>query len=149
MAAERNQRAVYASAGWEIDLARRELRSRGAHVPLGSRAFEIIAELVQADGELLSKDELTRRVWRGVHVDEGALRVHMVAIRKAFGPDRNLLNNTAGRGYRLLGAWNVRQVDVPVHATASDPMQSRPDLDVDARCRIRVDRPFCRDCTFA
>src|SRR4249920_3269671 len=43
MAAERNQRTVYASAGWEIDLARRELRSRGAPVPLGSRAFEIVA----------------------------------------------------------------------------------------------------------
>jgi predicted ATPase/DNA-binding winged helix-turn-helix (wHTH) protein len=126
MAAERHHRAVYASAGWEIDLARRELRSKGAPVPLGSRAFEIVAELVQADGELLSKDELTKRVWRGVHVDEGALRVHMVAIRKAFGPDRDLLNNAAGRGYRLLGEWNVRQVDVPVRATASDPMHSPP-----------------------
>jgi predicted ATPase/DNA-binding winged helix-turn-helix (wHTH) protein len=114
---------VYASAGWEIDLARRELRSRGAPVPLGSRAFEIIAELVQANGELLSKDELTRRVWRDVHVDEGALRVHMVAIRKAFGTDRNLLNTTVGRGYRLLGTWDVRQVDEPVRAAASEAMQ--------------------------
>ena len=122
LAAERNQRAVFASNGWEIDLARRELRSNGAPVPLGSRAFEIVAELVQADGELLSKDELTRRVWRGVHVDEGALRVHMVAIRKAFGPDRTLLNTTVGRGYRLLGAWNVREIDLPVRATASAPM---------------------------
>jgi predicted ATPase/DNA-binding winged helix-turn-helix (wHTH) protein len=124
MAAERNQRAVYASAGWEIDLARRELRSSGAPVPLGSRAFEIIAELVQADGALLSKDELTRRVWRGVHVDEGALRVHMVAIRKAFGPDRDLLNNTVGRGYRLLGEWKARQIDVPVRVAAIEAIQT-------------------------
>jgi predicted ATPase/DNA-binding winged helix-turn-helix (wHTH) protein len=91
---------------------------------LGSRAFEIITELVQADGELLSKDELTRQVWRGMHVDEGALRVHMVAIRKALGPDRDLLNNTVGRGYRLLGAWKARQVDAPVRAAAPAPMQS-------------------------
>jgi DNA-binding winged helix-turn-helix (wHTH) protein len=33
--------------GWEIDLARRGLRLRGAPVPLGSRAFEIIEILVQ------------------------------------------------------------------------------------------------------
>ena len=57
MAGESSQRPVYASAGWEIDLARRELRSMGVHVPLGSRAFEIIAELVQAAGELISKEE--------------------------------------------------------------------------------------------
>src|SRR5262245_58185817 len=67
MAAERHQRSVYASNGWEVDLARRELRSKGTPVPLGSRAFEILAELVQASGELVSKDELTRRVWRDVH----------------------------------------------------------------------------------
>src|SRR5262245_53925608 len=98
MAAEQNPRAVYASAGGAIDLAGRERGWRGAHVPLGSRAFAIMAELVQADGELISKDELTRRVWRGVHVEEGALRVHMVAIRKALGTDRDMLNNTVGRG---------------------------------------------------
>jgi hypothetical protein len=32
--------AVYASGGWEIDPTRRELRSDGILVPLGSRAFE-------------------------------------------------------------------------------------------------------------
>jgi DNA-binding winged helix-turn-helix (wHTH) protein len=111
MAAAQNQRAVYASAGWEIDLARRQLRSKGAPVPLGSRAFEIIAELVQAGGDLLSKDELAKRVWRGVHVDEGALRVHMVAIRKALGADRQLLNNSAGRGYRLWRNTTTGQID--------------------------------------
>src|ERR1700760_3645888 len=83
MTAGSGQRPVYACAGWEIDLARRELRSMGALVPLGGRAFEIIAELVQAEGELVSKNELAERVWRGVFVEESALRVHIAAIRKA------------------------------------------------------------------
>src|SRR6266478_9919293 len=48
MVPEQGQRPVYASAGWEIDLARRELRSSGVPVPLGGRAFEIVAELVQS-----------------------------------------------------------------------------------------------------
>ena len=85
----------------------------GVPVPLGGRAFEIIAELVQADGELVSRADLTERVWRGVFVEESAVRVHIAAIRKAFGPDRDMLNNTVGRGYRLLGSWRIRQEDVP------------------------------------
>jgi len=85
----------------------------GLPVPLGGRAFEIIAELVQAAGELVSKNDLSARVWPGVFVEESALRVHIAAIRKAFGPDRDLLNTTVGRGYRLLGAWKIRQVDAP------------------------------------
>src|SRR3954470_18788173 len=113
MPPEAGQRPVYAAAGWEIDLARRELRSMGMPVPLGGRAFEIVAELVQAAGDLVSKNDLAERVWPGVFVEESALRVHIAAIRKAFGPDRDLLNTTVGRGYRLLGAWKIRQVDAP------------------------------------
>ena len=113
MAAGSGQRPVYASAGWEIDLAKRELRSMGMPVPLGGRAFDIIAQLVQADGELVSRADLTERVWQGIFVDESALRVHIAAIRKAFGPDRDMLSNTVGRGYRLLGSWRIRQVDAP------------------------------------
>ena len=63
MVPEQGQRPVYASAGWEIDLARRELRSQGVPVPLGGRAFEIVAELVQSGGELVSKTDLAERVW--------------------------------------------------------------------------------------
>ena len=118
MTAGASQRPIYACAGWEIDLAKRQLRSMGSPVPLGGRAFEIIAELVQAHGELIAKDDLTRRVWRGLFVDESALRVHIAAIRKALGPDRDMLNTTVGRGYRLLGTWRIRHVDVPPQASA-------------------------------
>ena len=96
MAAERNQRTVYASAGWEIDLARRELRSRGAPVPLGSRAFEIVAELVQADGELLSKDELTRTGLARRARGRGRASRPYGRHSQGSGPDRDFLSNTAG-----------------------------------------------------
>src|SRR5262245_49080804 len=133
MSAGSGQRPVYASAGWEIDLAKRELRSMGVPVPLGGRAFEIIAQLVQADGELVSRADLTERVWRGVFVEESALRVHIAAIRKAFGPDRDMLNNTVGRGYRLLGSWRIRQEDVPAEPATPLPMPSTnsPDAALD------------------
>src|SRR5689334_517295 len=123
MAAERKHQSVYALSGWEIDFGRRELRSKGVPVLLGSRACEFLAELVQSNGELLSRDELPRRVWRGVHVEDSALRVHMAAIRKASGADRELLNTSVGRGYRLLGEWAIRQTDVAASAPASDTMQ--------------------------
>ncbi|WP_225117853.1 winged helix-turn-helix domain-containing protein [Bradyrhizobium sp. BRP22] len=92
----------------------------GVPVPLGGRAFEIIAELVQAQGELVSKRDLTQRVWRGVFVEESALRVHIAAIRKALGPDRDMLATTVGRGYRLLGSWRIRHVDAPSHSAAPE-----------------------------
>jgi len=114
------QRPVYVCEGWEIDLARRELRSIGKPVPLGGRAFEILAELVQAGGDLVSRNDLAERVWRGVFVEESALRVHIAAIRKAFGSDRDMLGTTVGRGYRLLGAWRIRHVEAPRQSAAPE-----------------------------
>jgi predicted ATPase/DNA-binding winged helix-turn-helix (wHTH) protein len=122
---DEGQRPVYVSGGWEIDLARREFRSQGVLVPLGGRAFEIIAELAQSGGELVSKVELTERVWQRTFVEESALRVHIAAIRKAFGSDRGMLTTAVGRGYRLLGNWKIRQEGAPAEPAAVQPMQAR------------------------
>jgi predicted ATPase/DNA-binding winged helix-turn-helix (wHTH) protein len=94
---------------WEMDLTRRELRTHGIPVPLGGRAFDIVEVLARSAGELVTKDEIMRRVWSGAVVEESALQVHISAIRKAFGSDRGMLKTAFGRGYRLLGAWTIRQ----------------------------------------
>jgi DNA-binding winged helix-turn-helix (wHTH) protein len=95
----------------QIDLARRELRVLNSPVPIGGRAFEVIEVLAQSAGELVTKDELIRRIWPGAVVGENTLQVHAMAIRKALGPYRNLLKTESGRGYRLLGDWTVRRHD--------------------------------------
>src|SRR6204780_2071238 len=106
---EQNHPAVYQAGECEIDLARRELRTRGVPVPIGGRAFEIIDVLVQSAGELVTKNDLMARVWPGVIVEDNTLQFHISAIRKALGSDRGILKTASGRGYRLLGAWTSRQ----------------------------------------
>src|ERR1700744_4393607 len=103
---------VYACDHWEIDLGRRELRSRGIPVPLGGRAFEIVTVLVQSAAELVTKDHVMERVWPGAIVGEGTLHVHISAVRKALGQDRAMLKTVSGRGYRLVGNWTRQQRDV-------------------------------------
>lgn len=90
---------------WEIDLRIRELRCQGQPVPLGARAFEILEMLAIASGQLVTKDALFQTVWPGAIVEDNTLQVHVSAIRKAFGDDRDLLKTVSGRGYRLQGVW--------------------------------------------
>ena len=106
---EASANLVYMCDQWEIDLGRRELRSRGIPVPLGGRAFEIVTVLVQSATELVTKDRMMERVWPGAVVGEGTLHVHISAVRKALGPDRAMLKTVSGRGYRLLGSWTPQQ----------------------------------------
>src|SRR5580692_5643563 len=106
---EASANLVYAYEQWEIDLGRRELRSRGVPVPLGGRAFEVVTVLVQSATELVTKDHMMERVWPGAIVGEGTLHVHISAVRKALGQDRAMLKTVSGRGYRLLGSWAPQQ----------------------------------------
>ena len=122
--AEQGPRAVDAAKAWEIDLDRRELRSRGVGVPIGGRAFEILEILVGSRGELVNKYHLIDRVWPGAVVEENTLQFHISAIRKALGADRALLSTVSGRGYRMLGDWTIRQAGKPEHR--ADHPERRP-----------------------
>src|SRR5215469_5891846 len=119
-----DQKPVYGSGPWEVDLARRELRALGILVPLGGRAFEIVEALIQSNGELVTKHELMGRVWPGAIVAEHTLHVHISAIRKALGSGRGILQTVSGRGYRLLGPWTLRRNSAPAEAGALEPRRT-------------------------
>ena len=112
---------VYSFGRLEVDLGRRELRRSGAAVVIGGRALEILDILLQSRGELVTKDELMRRVWPGALVEENTLEVHISTLRKALGSDRGVLKTSYTRGYRLAGEWRVAQSGGSTDATPMWP----------------------------
>jgi predicted ATPase/DNA-binding winged helix-turn-helix (wHTH) protein len=118
------RRPVYEFGPWEIDLTRRELRAHRVPVPIGGRAFEVIEALVESAGEVVTKDDLMRRVWSGAIVEESVLHVHISAVRKALGPDRGMLKTAYGRGYRLLGGWTIRRESPSIAAAELETVPS-------------------------
>lgn len=89
---------------FKLDFPRRTLSRDGTEIRLGSRAMEILVALAEATGDLVGNQALVARVWPDTVVDEGSLRVHMSAVRKALedGKDGNrYVVNEMGRGYRL------------------------------------------------
>ncbi|MFM0224072.1 ATP-binding protein [Paraburkholderia dipogonis] len=86
----------------QVDLASRELFLDGQPVRIGSRAFDILAVLIAANGALVSKSAMLEQVWPDTIVEENNLQVHMSALRKVLGESRNLIQTVSGRGYRLV-----------------------------------------------
>src|ERR1700687_677489 len=82
---------------------RRELLADGELVQLGGRAFDVLMALVETHGNVLSKDELMKRVWPGRIVEESGLQVQISTLRKALGSHRDLIKTIAGRGYQFTG----------------------------------------------
>ncbi|MDA9395020.1 transcriptional regulator [Bradyrhizobium sp. CCBAU 45394] len=112
---------TYSFGHWLIDCQRRELRYNNVAVPIGSRAFEILEKLVGSAGLLVTKDDLIGSVWSGLTVEDNTLQVHISAVRKALGEDRNLLKTVSGRGYTLAGTWRSGHLDHPAAAPVTIP----------------------------
>jgi len=85
-------------------LRRRKLVADGVPIELGTRAFDLLLALAEADGSLVTKGELMTRVWPGMVVAEENLKVQILALRKALGEDRDFIRTEFGRGYRFTAA---------------------------------------------
>ncbi|QJI38516.1 ATP-binding protein [Pseudomonas sp. ADAK13] len=86
----------------------------GRPLPLGGRALDILAVLVEQAGQFVSKADLITRVWPSSVVEENNLRVHIAALRRA------LADGQGGRRYI---------VNLPLRGycfVATQPMQAAP-----------------------
>jgi DNA-binding winged helix-turn-helix (wHTH) protein len=89
---------------FRVLLRQRQLVADGVPTELGTRALDLLLVLLEADGSLVTKDELLSRVWPGIVVAEENLKVQISALRKALGEDRDFIRTEFGRGYRFTEA---------------------------------------------
>jgi predicted ATPase/DNA-binding winged helix-turn-helix (wHTH) protein len=92
---------------FELSIRERVLRRNDQPLPLGVRALDILIYLADRPGEMITKQELIGHVWSDVTVEEGSLRVHVAAIRKALDDGQfgnRYIANIKGRGYSFVGA---------------------------------------------
>src|SRR5712672_423229 len=91
---------------FELSIGERVLRRDGRVLSLGDRALDILTYLADRPSEVIAKRELMDHVWSDVTVEEGSLRVHVAAIRKALGDGQSgnrYIANIKGRGYSFVG----------------------------------------------
>lgn len=118
-----------------VSLELREVFKCGTPLRIGARAFDILELLIGCPGRLVTKDEILRRVWPETVVEENNLQVHISALRKALGTDRDLIRTIPGRGYMLmcgeLEAVRYSPASAAQHALTSPfgcPMLRKSDL---------------------
>jgi predicted ATPase/DNA-binding winged helix-turn-helix (wHTH) protein len=96
------QGAIFGFGPFLLLTSQRTLLHHGQPVRLGSRAYDILTVLVEQAGQVVSKEQLLARAWPRTVVDEGGLRVHIAALRKALGVSasgRPYISNVPTRGY--------------------------------------------------
>ncbi|MEA2808857.1 MAG: hypothetical protein QOJ17_2998 [Rhodospirillaceae bacterium] len=74
-------------------------------VRLGSRAFDILAALVDCAGEVVTKQHLMARAWPQTFVDDANLKIQVSALRRALGDGQGghrYIATVSGQGYNFV-----------------------------------------------
>lgn len=114
-------------ADFELDLRTAELRTNGHHIVLQEKPFLILTALLNRPGEMVSREELSKRLWpKGTFVDFN------LSLNKAVNRLREALNDSAEqprfietfpkRGYRLVA---------PVTCNPLTPAEASPVTAID------------------
>jgi two-component system, OmpR family, response regulator VanR len=88
-------------AGLRLDPFRREVYRDGRYVALTRKQFAVLEVLVEADGGVVSSEELLHRAW-DEHADPftNAVRITVSALRKRLG-EPWIIATVPGIGYRI------------------------------------------------
>ncbi len=94
---------LYAFGEFCVDPQNRVLRLRHEPIALTPKAFEVLLLLIQANGQVVSKNELMQAVWPDSFVEESNLTQTVFMLRKALGETANqrYILTVQGRGYRF------------------------------------------------
>jgi DNA-binding response OmpR family regulator len=92
---------VLARADVELDPARHEVRRRGRPIELQRREFAVLRVLLEADGAVVSSEDLLKRVWdENVDPFSNVVRVVVMTLRRKLG-EPPVIETVTGAGYRI------------------------------------------------
>jgi Tol biopolymer transport system component/DNA-binding winged helix-turn-helix (wHTH) protein len=109
---------------FEIDLSSGELRKHGLRVRIQQQPYQVLSALLERPGELVTRDELVRRLWpEGTYVDfDRSLNSAVTRLRQTLSDSAEsprYIETVARHGYRLLTS-----VDIVSEARAADPPEA-------------------------
>src|SRR6202162_5462001 len=102
---------------FEADVRTGELTKRGKRLRLQEQPFQLLAMLLEKPGELVTRQELSNRLWPGTIVDfDHGVNKAISKIREALGDSAEhprFVETVARRGYRFLA--DVVAIDAAPH----------------------------------
>ena len=117
--------AVVRFGVFEVDLRAGELRKNGSKLKLAGQPFQVLAILVERPGELVTREELQKRLWPDTFVDvDHNLNTAINKIREVLGDsaeNSRFVETLSRRGYRFIAPVNGG-VPIPKLPEAAIPL---------------------------
>src|SRR4051812_2673372 len=110
---------------FEADLRTGELRKDGVKLKFSGQPFQVLAILLERPGEVVTREELQKRLWPDTFVDvERNLNTAVNKIREVVGDSAEsplYVETLPRRGYRFIGKVEA-SIQVALPATGVEPV---------------------------
>jgi TolB-like protein len=115
----------YVFGDFELDLAKLELRQRGAIVAVEPQVFALIDFLIENRARVVTKDEIIAKIWDGRAISDSAVASRIKSARQALGDDgaaQRLIRTIHGVGFRFVGEAMVASDSIVIGSTGEQPV---------------------------
>jgi TolB-like protein/DNA-binding winged helix-turn-helix (wHTH) protein/Tfp pilus assembly protein PilF len=106
---------------WLVDPAAGQIARGGRAVKLEPKVMEVLCYLALRQGDLVTREDLERDVWKGAVVGYDSITAAVIKLRKALADDARqprYIATIPKRGYRLIAAVQARAAEAVAGKTA-------------------------------
>ncbi len=136
MAEVKRQIQLLRFGNFEVDLRTGEMRKAGVKLAFGGQPFQVLSILLERPGDLVTRNELQKRLWPDTFVDvDHNLNTAINKIREVLGDSAErprFIETLSRRGYRFIG-----ELEPPVQIDAGDGETKNERLKEESRKRFR------------
>lgn len=102
-----NKKKEYRIADLYVDLEKYLVKVSGKEVSLSFKEFQLLTVLLEAQGKVVTRDELLLKVWGEYYDESRTLDVHIRKLRVKLESAGELIHTVKNVGYKLGGSGNV------------------------------------------
>ncbi len=106
---------IYEFGDFQLNLEQKSLQRNGRTVPIQPKVFDMLVVLAEKQGEIVSRDDLMKAVWRDTFVEESNLRFCIHTLRKTLGKNANgkgYVETIPKRGYRFTSDVSEKSAEI-------------------------------------
>lgn len=98
---------IFNVGGLELDMEKHIVRVDGEKVYLSFKEYSVLEILLEADGKVVTREELFVKVWGEYYGESRTLDVHIRNLRTKLGSAGKYIQTIKNVGYRLSGDENA------------------------------------------
>lgn len=101
-----NRQGIYSLGLLNVDLNKHRIRVGEERIELSYKEYRLLEELIKAQGQVVTRDELLAKVWGDYYEESRTLDVHIRKLRVKLKEAGTYIQTIKHIGYQLIGDGN-------------------------------------------